>query len=224
MAASSAFCPPMLLPMRVCLTGPLPPPCCSCCCTTEELKRQRDAEERQRAKEERRKAKAEAAASGAAPAKPAVPATPIAFLFPGQGSQAVGMLKVGACSCVGGGGGPHAMLGCHRGRKRTCRRATHTAAYAAAHATPSLRPPGTQNLQDSKDLPAVRAMLETAKRVLGYDLLQTCLEGPKERLDDTVYSQVGGWDGWGGMRWHARHAREGQSPDAAPRCPPPQIT
>lgn len=62
--------------------------------------------------------------------------TPISFLFPGQGSQAVGMLK------------------------------------------------------ESKDLPAVKKMLETAKKVLGYDLLQLCLEGPKEKLDDTVYSQV----------------------------------
>ena len=49
--------------------------------------------------------------------------TPVAFLFPGQGSQAVGMLS----SC--------------------------------------------------KDLPAVRAMLNTAQRVLGYDLLEMCING-----------------------------------------------
>ena len=61
--------------------------------------------------------------------------TPVAFLFPGQGSQAVGML--GSC----------------------------------------------------KDLPAVRTMLATAQRVLGYDLLDMCLNGPKSSLDDTVNSQ-----------------------------------
>ena len=33
-------------------------------------------------------------------------------------------------------------------------------------------------------------MLETAKSILGYDLLEVCQEGPKEKLDNTVYSQV----------------------------------
>ena len=32
-------------------------------------------------------------------------------------------------------------------------------------------------------------MLKQAEAVLGYDLLKLCLEGPKEKLDDTVYSQ-----------------------------------
>lgn len=32
-------------------------------------------------------------------------------------------------------------------------------------------------------------MLKQAESVLGYDLLQLCVEGPKEKLDDTVYSQ-----------------------------------
>ena len=52
-----------------------------------------------------------------------MPATKQAFLFPGQGSQAVGMLSA------------------------------------------------------AKDLPAVRTMLATAQRVLGYDLLEVCLQG-----------------------------------------------
>ena len=30
-------------------------------------------------------------------------------------------------------------------------------------------------------------MLATAEKVLGYDLLKLCLEGPKEKLDDTAY-------------------------------------
>lgn len=42
-------------------------------------------------------------------------------------------------------------------------------------------------MQDCKDIPAVKAMLATAQKVLGYDLLKLCLEGPKEKLDDTAY-------------------------------------
>ena len=44
-------------------------------------------------------------------------------------------------------------------------------------------------LKDTKSLPAVAAMLEKAKDVLGYDLLDVCLNGPKSKLDDTVFSQ-----------------------------------
>lgn len=76
----------------------------------EEIRRQKDDAERKKAKAERRRRKAAAAARGveagtdnnaathssqpAAAKAPAVPDTPIAFLFPGQGSQVVGMLKV----------------------------------------------------------------------------------------------------------------------------------
>ena len=35
----------------------------------------------------------------------------------------------------------------------------------------------------------MQAMLATAQRVLGYDLLKVCLEGPKDKLDDTAFSQ-----------------------------------
>ncbi len=35
----------------------------------------------------------------------------------------------------------------------------------------------------------MQKLLATAQKVLGYDLLKLCLEGPKEKLDDTVYSQ-----------------------------------
>ena len=44
-------------------------------------------------------------------------------------------------------------------------------------------------LQGCKGIPAVKAMLATAQGILGYDLLKVCLEGPKERLDDTAVSQ-----------------------------------
>jgi len=82
---------------------------------------------------------AEAAAmaglTGAEAAAASAPSTPIAFLFPGQGSQAVGM-----CKTIG-------------------------------------------------TIPAVKDMFEKASAVLGYDLYDVCVNGPKEKLDNTVYSQ-----------------------------------
>lgn len=59
----------------------------------EEAKRSKDAEERKAAKERRKKARAEAIASGTLPVRKSAPKGPVAFLFPGQGSQAVGMLN-----------------------------------------------------------------------------------------------------------------------------------
>ena len=44
--------------------------------------------------------------------------------------------------------------------------------------------------QATKDIPAVKAMLREAQQVLGYDLLQLCTDGPKEKLDDTTFAQV----------------------------------
>jgi [acyl-carrier-protein] S-malonyltransferase len=37
--------------------------------------------------------------------------------------------------------------------------------------------------------PRAREVFERANAILGYDLLQVCLEGPAEKLDTTVYSQ-----------------------------------
>ena len=105
----------------------------------EEAKRARDAADRAREKKEH-KARQAAIARGevVAPAVAAAPKdTPVAFLFPGQGSQAVGMAKTLAA-----------------------------------------------------DIPAVATMFEKAKEILGYDLLDVCVNGPKSKLDDTVYSQV----------------------------------
>lgn len=72
--------------------------------SAEAVKSKKDKEERQRLKAERRRKQAaavavtvDAAASVSIAARPSsikAPDTPIAFLFPGQGSQAVGMLKV----------------------------------------------------------------------------------------------------------------------------------
>ena len=62
----------------------------------EDLRRKKDAEAKKAAKDARRKAREEALARGetVAPSAPRrVPSGPLAFLFPGQGSQAVGMLN-----------------------------------------------------------------------------------------------------------------------------------
>lgn len=69
-----------------------------------------------------------AAASGPAP-------LPVALLFPGQGSQCVGMLK------------------------------------------------------QVKDIPAVQGMLSSAKDILGYDVLDLCLQGPEAKLEETRFCQ-----------------------------------
>jgi len=71
----------------------------------------------------------------AAPPLGVAPTLPVCIVFPGQGSQYVGMLK------------------------------------------------GLQAL------PAVKAMLETAKKVLGYDILELCLKGPEDKLALTKYCQ-----------------------------------
>jgi [acyl-carrier-protein] S-malonyltransferase len=40
-----------------------------------------------------------------------------------------------------------------------------------------------------KDVPKAKELFEKASEILGYDLLQVCTEGPKEKLDSTVVSQ-----------------------------------
>jgi len=44
-------------------------------------------------------------------------------------------------------------------------------------------------LKTLKDLPPVKAMLEKANDILGYDLLELCLNGPEEKLVETQYCQ-----------------------------------
>eukprot|EP00210_Caulerpa_lentillifera_P007207 g6896.t1 len=97
--------------------------------------RERMKKERRQQREARRKRREEGNFLKNGAAKSAQLDSSVAFLFPGQGSQAVGMLS------------------------------------------------------QSKDIPSVKKMLETANKVLGYDLLNLCLEGPKSALDDTVRCQ-----------------------------------
>jgi len=40
-----------------------------------------------------------------------------------------------------------------------------------------------------KDVPKAKELFDKASEILGYDLLQVCVEGPKEKLDSTVVSQ-----------------------------------
>jgi len=44
-------------------------------------------------------------------------------------------------------------------------------------------------MADVKDIPAVKEMLDKSKDILGYDILQICLEGPEEKLAETRYCQ-----------------------------------
>lgn len=55
-----------------------------------------------------------------------------------------------------------------------------------------------------KDLPEVKDMLAKAQTILGYDLLELCLSGPEEKLEQTCYCQpamfVGGLAGMAKLR------------------------
>lgn len=101
----------------------------------EAIKRQKDEEAKLVQKAARRERRAKALRDTSAALAADVPQTPVAFTFPGQGSQAIGMLK-------------------------TC-----------------------------QELPKVKEMIATSKKILGYDLLDICVNGPKAKLDNTVHSQ-----------------------------------
>ena len=49
--------------------------------------------------------------------------------------------------------------------------------------------PKVKMLEKAKDLPAVKDMLEKSKTVLGYDILDICLNGPEDKLEETRYCQ-----------------------------------
>jgi len=67
-------------------------------------------------------------------------------------------------------------------------------------------------LSGVKDIPEVKDMLEKAKPILGYDLLELCLNGPEEKLAETRYCQpamfVGGLAGVAKLRQERAEAVE----------------
>jgi [acyl-carrier-protein] S-malonyltransferase len=81
----------------------------------------------------------------------------VAFLFPGQGAQAVGMAKVQSCL--------HDMV---------CRHSAVEMAASFVSATHDTAP----IMQDMCDeVPAAKQLFDRASEILGYDLLQMCIEG-----------------------------------------------
>jgi len=44
-------------------------------------------------------------------------------------------------------------------------------------------------MSEAKDLPAVKSMLRRAEGILGYDILEICLQGPESKLEQTRYCQ-----------------------------------
>lgn len=107
----------------------------------EVLMRQSKSQEKEKAKikgrTERDRLLLEIDSSAAPPRAPPTTGadSPVAFLFPGQGSQVVGMLS------------------------------------------------------QAKDLPHVKDMLEKSQAILGFNILDVCLNGPKERLESTKNAQ-----------------------------------
>merc|ERR1719414_594019 len=44
-------------------------------------------------------------------------------------------------------------------------------------------------MEGVKDIPKVQEMLEKSKDILGFDILEVCLKGPEEKLEETRYCQ-----------------------------------
>mmetsp|Transcript_91191 Transcript_91191/g.162398 ORF Transcript_91191/g.162398 Transcript_91191/m.162398 type:complete len:442 (+) Transcript_91191:48-1373(+) len=65
-------------------------------------------------------------------------------------------------------------------------------------------------MQSVKDLPAVKRMLEVSRDILGYDILDICLNGPEEKLEETRYCQpalfIGGLAGLEKLRSEKKEA------------------
>merc|ERR1719189_385423 len=69
-------------------------------------------------------------------------------------------------------------------------------------------------MAEVQDLPKVKEMLEKAKPILGYDILDICLNGPEAKLEETRYCQpamfIGGLAGLEKLK--------GERPEAVNQC------
>lgn len=69
-------------------------------------------------------------------------------------------------------------------------------------------------LKDVQDMPKVKEMLEKSKEILGYDILEICLQGPESKLEETKYCQpamfIGGLAGLEKLR--------AEKPDRVDQC------
>ena len=65
------------------------------------------------------------------------------------------------------------------------------------------------------DIAAVKEMIEKSKPILGYDILEICLNGPEDKLEETRYCQpamfLGGLAGLEKLKQDKPEAREGRS-------------
>ncbi|KIY94113.1 hypothetical protein MNEG_13850 [Monoraphidium neglectum] len=133
-----------------------------------------------------------------------------AFLFPGQGAQSVGMAKSGRrgapapAAAPGMGSGTRCAAADGVAARRRRGRPLPAAACGGGRGAAAAHPLGfgllcrqhgqgpfvsTFTADLVEECPAAKELFDKASAILGYDLLQVCVEGPKEKLDTTAVSQ-----------------------------------
>ena len=119
------------------------------------------------------KAEAKAEPKAKAKAEPGKPTLPVALLFPGQGSQYVKMLD-----------------GVKDMQEATCVQNPLLLQPSPSNTVPQRDPFRMNHSFHVRDgVPEVKDMLAKASKILGYDLLNMCMEGPEEKLAETRYCQ-----------------------------------
>ena len=118
----------------------------------------------------------------------------VAILFPGQGTQKVGM----AAKLLDSGSTLPCKPATHAPSARPAHASPHALCGYAAPPCPPPCPPPAHRLPPTSPHPpraaaaadkTVEAMFETASKVLGYSLTELIANGPQEKLDTTLYSQ-----------------------------------